>query len=301
MPIGRGRRPWLLCGLLSVVAITFAADLGQAQRFDYVITFDKVVVDGIGGTADTPDLAHLDLPTTTIQSEQPGADRLSPPAERKPDQAKQGEPPDRSFPKPAPRYPDPQIALPSTPQISFPPGQRLGNPSFLQEGFLVEAFWAVKTGTSEAHFRRAHFHPADLSSGFEAQHLGHPNELHGLFIQSVDKKRFGLKSLQYRVTRNRQIPYKAVSIEGFSNFNVSVLIGRSYDPRAPIRSQFVTFPVGLPMGNETSLPWFTLRIFGFELADQIYVASSASVDFDNIVLTRSEPPPALLPRKEEDK
>jgi hypothetical protein len=38
------------------------------------------------------------------------------------------------------------------------------------------------------------------------------------------------------------------------------------------------------VGNDTSLPWWPLRIFGFELVSQLYIASSASVDFDNIVL-----------------
>jgi hypothetical protein len=154
----------------------------------------------------------------------------------------------------------------------------------------VEAFWAVKTGTGEGFFKRAHFHPADLSSGFEAQHLGNPDELHGLFIRSLDGKYFGLKSLRYRVTRNRQIPSKSLSIQGFSNYNVNVLVARSFDPRGSIRAQFVTFPAGLPVGNETNLPWWTLYISGFELVSQVYIASSASVDIDDIVLTRREPP-----------
>lgn len=148
---------------------------------------------------------------------------------------------------------------------------------------------------------RAHFHSADLSSGFEAQHLGHPNELHGLFIRSLDGKLFGLKSLRYRVTRNRQIPNKPLSIEGFNNFSVSVLVARSFDPRAPTQAQFVPFPIGMPVGNDPKLPWFTLRIFGFELVDHLFIASSASVDLDDIVLTRSETPPRPKEQLEEDK
>ena len=42
-----------------------------------------------------------------------------------------------------------------------------------------------------AFFKRAHFHPPDLSTGFEAQHLGHPDELHGIYIRSLDGKPFG--------------------------------------------------------------------------------------------------------------
>ena len=183
----------------------------------------------------------------------------------------------------------------------MPPGRGLANPSFVQEGFVVEAFWAVNTGSNGAYFKRAHFHPPDLSTGFEAQHLGNPTELHGIFIRSVDGKKFGLKNLRYRVTRNRQIPHKPISIEGFSNFNVNVLVATSFDPRTPIRAQFVAFPVGLPAGNDPSLPWWSLRIFAFESVDKLYLASSASVDLDDIVLTRSEPPPAPPNQTEEDK
>lgn len=80
-----------------------------------------------------------------------------------------------------------------------------------------------------------------------------------------------------------------------------MLVARSLDPRGPIRAQFVSFPIGLPVGNDATLPWWTLRIFGFELVSQVYIASSASVDFDNIVLTRSEPPapPVDGPGKDE--
>ena len=120
--------------------------------------------------------------------------------------------------------------------------------------------------------------------------MGNPDELHGLYIRSVDGKRFGLKSLRYRVTRNRQLPGKPLSLEGFSNYNVNVLVARSFDPRSSIRAQFVPLPVGLPVGNETHLLWWPLRISGFQLVSQLYIASSASVDFDDIVLTRNDQP-----------
>jgi len=312
----RSWRPiWLICCLLAGLGIAVPPDRSGAQRFEYVITFDKVVVRDIEGIPETPAIAHLDSPTVVprgqlgetsrdlpdeAQREQPGA---APPdplgsekpwwAERKPDQPKRGERPDLPSSGTTRR--------PLEPPMSVPPGRQLGNPSFIQERFLVEAFWAVRTGSSDAFFKRAHFHPPDLSTGFEAQHLGGPTELHGIFIRSVNGKRFGLKSLQYRVTRNRQLPDRPISIAGFSNFNVYVLVARSFDPRLPIRSQFVTFPVGLPLGNDPTLPWSSLRIFGFELVDQLYLASSASVDFDNIVLRRNEPPPAPSDQSEKDK
>jgi hypothetical protein len=117
----------------------------------------------------------------------------------------------------------------------------------------------------------------------------------------VGGKPFALKSLRYRVTRNRQIPNNPLSIESFNNFNVNVLVATSFDPRRPIRTQFLAFAVGLPVGNDAKLPWSTLRIFGFELVYHVYIASSASVDLDDIVLTRSEPPPAPSESREQDK
>jgi hypothetical protein len=57
----------------------------------------------------------------------------------------------------------------------------------------------------------------------------------------------------------------------------------------------------MPLGNDPKLPWFTLRIFGFELVDRLFIASSASVDLDDIVLTRTEPPPRPKEELEEDK
>jgi hypothetical protein len=275
---------WFLAG----VGIALVVDSGEAQRFEYVITFNNVVVQGITGVVETPEVAHQQVPGTETSS-------LS--AEKEGDSSERSERPARQSPKvtgPSPNGPLP-FALP------FAPGRGTGNPSFVQEGFLVEAFWAVKTGTREGYFLRAHFHPPDLSTGFEAQHLGHPNELHGLFIRSVDGKSFGLKSLRCRVTRNRQLPNKPLSIEGFNNFSVSVLVARSFDPRAPIQGQFVPVPAGMPVGNDPRLPWATLRIFGFELVNQLYLASSASVDFDDIVLTRSEPQPTPKEPLEEDK
>jgi hypothetical protein len=258
MRIGRGGRLWMAWWFLAGVGIALVVDSGEAQRFEYVITFNNVVVQGITGVVETPEVAHQQVPGTETSS-------LS--AEKEGDSSERSERPARQSPK----------------------------------GFLVEAFWAVKTGTREGYFLRAHFHPPDLSTGFEAQHLGHPNELHGLFIRSVDGKSFGLKSLRCRVTRNRQLPNKPLSIEGFNNFSVSVLVARSFDPRAPIRGQFVPIPAGMPVGNDPRLPWATLRIFGFELVNQLYLASSASVDFDDIVLTRSEPQPTPKEPLEEDK
>jgi hypothetical protein len=250
-----------LLGALSIVGL---ATPGVAQRFEYVITFDNVVVEGTGTSPDTPELAHREVIGLDAVVAQ-GHAALS-----------GGLPPKLTVRSPGSLLP-------------FEPGQGTENASFRQEGFLVEAFWAQKTASREGSFKASHFHPADLSTGFEAQHFAGVNDLHGIFIRSLDGKLFGLKSLRYRVTRNRQMPRKPLSIDGFSTFDVQVLIARSFDPRDRIRAQFRAFPVGLPLGNDANLPWMTLRVSGFELVDRLYITSTASVDFDDIVLTRREP------------
>ena len=175
---------------------------------------------------------------------------------------------------------------PSSP-LQFAPGQAIAaNPSFVEHGFRVEAFWAARTGTPRASFVLAHFHPPNLSTGFEAQHLGGRNELHGVHIRSTDGRAFWVKRLRYRPTRNRQLPTKAHSIEGFSNFSVNILVARAFDPRRRVKEQFMAFPVGMAVGNEQTLPWQTVHLWGFEYVQEVYIASSASVDIDDIAIVR---------------
>src|SRR5712691_4521979 len=272
MKIERGRLIGLTCWVLAGAGIALSTSEGAAPRFDYVITFDNVAVRGIEGIEETPETAHQELPGAERSSSEPGGNRGEPAARwgeswgNRPEPgghrvepgANRAEPgghrvgPGADWTEPGSKRAEPREASTGqSPSLSWSslasplplaPGSGTDNPSFIQEGFLVEAFWAVKTGTREAFFKRAHFHPADLSSGFEAQHLGNPNELHGILIRSLDGKRFGLKSLRYRITRNRQLPNKPISIEGFSTFNVNVLVARSFDPRGPTRVQFVSFP-----------------------------------------------------------
>jgi len=178
----------------------------------------------------------------------------------------------------------PSLPVPLNPR-EFAPGQAIAaNPSFVEGGFRVEAFWAVRTGTPAGQFLHAHFHPPNLVSGFEAQHLGNRNELHGLHIRSVDGRPFWLKRLRCRVTLNRQLPSKAYSIDGYNNFSVQVLVARAFDPRRSVREQFLGFPVGIALGNDPTLPWQTLQLFGFEFVKEVYIASSASVDIDDIAV-----------------
>src|SRR5262245_51057447 len=226
-PFAHGRRGWLTGWLLGGASIVLTAHVGFAQGFEYVITFDNVAVRGVD-PIDSPEAAHreilgLDSASAPVEGK---SDRVGPKAGAKavPGSAQPPADPTRGVSGPLQL---PKVSVRVGPLLPFEPSDGTSNPSFVQAGFLVETFWAGKIGTVEGFFKRAHFHPADLSTGYEAQHLGNPNELHGLYIRSLDRKRFGLKSLRYRVTRNRQMPAKPLSIEGFSNFNVNVLIGRS--------------------------------------------------------------------------
>lgn len=254
-------RAWIAGVVLLTLSIGHP---GHTQPSQQAITFDGVVVRGLVGSYDRPEVAHLEVPAVPRPFSGPGGGLL----------------------RDTTRGSDSTTVIPMSP-LALAPGQGTSNPSFEEKGFLVEAFWAVQLGSAGSYFKRAHFHPPDLATGFEAQHLGRPDELHGIFIRSLDGMPFGLRSLRYRVTRNRQLPTKPGSIDGFSNYNVNVLIARSFDPRRAIRGQFVSFPVGLPAGNEPTLPWWTLRISGFEVVEQVFIASSASVDFDDIILNRS--------------
>jgi hypothetical protein len=263
--VGTRRVLWVgLCSVLTAV--------GPATAGEHIISFNGVAVRGFVGLYDTPQMAHLTLPDDT----------------KTPVPAPGKRPADADLLL-GTEAPPPVSAGRQTQPLAFAPGQGVTNPSFVKEGFLVEAFWAIQTGTPAGYFKRAHFHPADLSSGFEAQHFGNPKELHGIYIRSLDGKPFGVKSLRYRVTRNRELPHRPHSIEGFSNYSVQVLLARTFDPRWSIRGQFVGSAVGLPAGSDSTLPWWTLSVTGFGAVEQIYIASSASVDFDDIVLTRLRP------------
>ncbi|MFI5324924.1 MAG: hypothetical protein ACHQ7H_01705 [Candidatus Rokuibacteriota bacterium] len=261
----RGARVAL--GALGILVATTGP--ATTQPVQHVITFDHVAVQGFMGIYDAPEVAHLE----TVGAERPSG--IQPPVGS-----------ERGARPGAPVVPiTPKLAALSP--LALAPGEGTSNPSFVQNGFLVESFWAVRLGTPNAYFKRGHFHPQTLATGFEAQHLGNPDELHGLYIRAVDRRPFGIQSLRYRVTRNRQLPGKPGSLAGFSNYDVHVLVGRAFDPRQAVRGQFTGLPVGLPAGNDPTLPWWTLRISGFETVQQLFIASSASVDFDDIVLIRT--------------
>src|SRR5713226_6943656 len=107
---GRGRLTlWFLAGL--VIALTTSS--GDAQPFEYVIAFDKVVVEGIEGIVDTPEVAHRELP---------GMENPPPSASGSPDWVKQSERPAKQSPNVAWSSPDSRLA--------FAPGRGNVNPWF---------------------------------------------------------------------------------------------------------------------------------------------------------------------------
>ena len=74
------------------------------------------------------------------------------------------------------------------------------------------------------------------------------------------------------------------TLEGFNLYSVNILIGTSLFPKASIRSLFSMFPVGPPVGNDLDLPFYTLYVTGFEVVSEVFIASTASVDLDDIVV-----------------
>lgn len=62
--------------------------------------------------------------------------------------------------------------------------------------------------------------------------------------------------------------------------DTKILISTEFDPTLPIAGQFTEFS----LGNDISLTFQTLSLFGFEDITQIYIASSGDVNFDNITI-----------------
>jgi len=279
---------------------------GQSDATEVTITFDSVQVSGI--ETDTLSNRVLHLRESEASEPAPPAEEpatqgaaTTPQGTAKPPQgapqSSQGTPtsPQGKQESPQRKPESPQATPKGLEPLRKPlsgraipaPGAGLFNPSFIEQGFLVESFWAVNTGDANGYFVRGHFHPKNLETGFEAQHFGGPRELHGLFIRAVDGRPFSVKSLAYRVTRNRELG-RSQSVVGFSNHDVKVLIARDFTPKLSVLGQFIQFGVGPPISNDTALPFQTLPIDGFGYVTQVFIASSASVDLDSIVLEIEE-------------
>jgi hypothetical protein len=280
----------VILACLLTVAVLVLAIPGGGRAAEVTISFDDVSVSGLEVEILTNRSIHQ---LYSAEPDEPLGGTL-PPDRLTPDK------PGKTAPKGADKVPDkggasaktppkdtdprPPIRLGRLPGAAIPaPGAGMFNPSFVENGFLVEAFWAIDTGLPGGRFIRGHFHPKNLDAGFEGQHFGGPRELHGIFIKATDGRQFTVKSLKYRVTRNRELG-RAQSIAGFANFDVKVLIATEFAPKQSVLGQFIAFSVGPPLSNDLALPFAALPIGGFEDVTQVFIASSASVDLDDIVL-----------------
>jgi hypothetical protein len=263
---------------------------GGGRTADVTITFKGVSVSGLEGDILTNRSVHQlysEEPEEPSDVTQPSvsqpSDKTSTEATKR---SEKGPEKGTASAKATPR--EPELRSPirpgRRPAVSIPgPGAGVLNPSFVENGFLVEVFWAVDTGLPSGRFIRGHFHSKNLDSGFEGQHFGGPRELHGIFIRAEDGRSFTVKSVRCRVTRNRELG-RANSIAGFANYDVKVLIATDFLPKQSVLGQFIAFSVGLPISNDLTLPFTTLPVGGFDNVKQVFIASSASIDLDEIVL-----------------
>ncbi|MEM1172258.1 MAG: PEP-CTERM sorting domain-containing protein [Cyanobacteria bacterium P01_H01_bin.35] len=158
---------------------------------------------------------------------------------------------------------------------------------FMEKGFNVAAFGAGKIGTDEAFFsEHGHFHARD---SYEAQHFsdsGDPTDLRllGLFITAKNGGEFNLESLDYQLRRNER------AIDGYTTDDTKILISTTFDPTMPVLGQFTEYSIG----NDTSLPFETLSLEGFENITQVFISSSGDVNFDNIYLNSVPEPTSIL-------
>ena len=158
-----------------------------------------------------------------------------------------------------------------------------GSPRFVEDGMHIEAFWASKIGTPQGRFIVGHFHPPDLASGFEAQHFGSERELHGIYLRRVDGQPFSLRSLNYRLTVNKNLPGRHRTIKGFALDDVHLLVAVTFDPKRPAAAQFLRFPVGVGVDNDPERPFRRMTFVELEAITQVFIGSSASMDIDNLV------------------
>lgn len=142
--------------------------------------------------------------------------------------------------------------------------------------FKVDTFW-FDAATPNWASLGGHFHTANIGVGGslgEAQHWNGAQQLQGLVITRTDGQAFSLTSLDYRVSNS------SFSVDGFSGSAVNILLaGDSFMPAGSLSSQFTGFNVG-GVGASFS----TLFPTGFGSVTKLFVSSSASAYFDNIVL-----------------
>ncbi|ACK65145.1 hypothetical protein PCC8801_1070 [Rippkaea orientalis PCC 8801] len=157
------------------------------------------------------------------------------------------------------------------------------NKCFVEDGVNVEAFSARQTGGDPGHFHEGgHFH---ASNSYEAQHYTAGDNLLGVKLTLANGGSFDLVSLDYQL-RN----IASGIINGFTADDIKILITTNFNPTEPVLGQFVEYSIG----NDITQPFQTLSLTTFENMTQVYIASSAGVNFDNITLAPIPEPSLLL-------
>ncbi|MEA5533537.1 PEP-CTERM sorting domain-containing protein [Crocosphaera sp. XPORK-15E] len=148
-----------------------------------------------------------------------------------------------------------------------------GNKCFVEDGINVEAFSSRNTGSTGSdpgHFHEGgHFH---ASNSYEAQHFSQADRLLGVYLTLVNGRNFSLTQLAYQLRDITNV------IDGFTADDTKILISTEFEPTQPVAGQFTE----ISLGNDINLPFQTLELSGFENISQVYIASSAGVNFDNI-------------------
>jgi uncharacterized delta-60 repeat protein len=160
----------------------------------------------------------------------------------------------------------------SQPNVVSGSGGKLvsGDAHFVENRVWVEGF--TDSGTS--------FGVGGLtltSSTYVTQSFLSKSQLRGFFIEAADGAPFTLASLKYRIG-------STTSVNGFTSSAVKVLVATTYDPTLD-GLQMQAFSIG---GSAQST--FSTLNFSNQFTDvtRLFIASSATVDFDDIVIRLAE-------------
>jgi len=154
-----------------------------------------------------------------------------------------------------------------------------GKVSNLDAHFIEDRTWVEAFADGSTSFQTGSLSIA--SAGYLMQRNS-SSLVRGFYIEATDGAAFTLSSLDYRIAATTSLP-------GFSSSDVKVLISTAFDPTKDA-SQMQQFSVG-----GTAQSTFTTLNLGtaFSNVSRLYISSSASVDFDNVVLHIGSAAPAV--------
>ena len=155
----------------------------------------------------------------------------------------------------------------TNPSVISSGGGKLNNLDgyFTEDNTWVEAFADGTTTFSTGSL--------SIASGGYLMQRNSGSSVRGLFIQAADGAAFTLSSLDYRLVATTSLP-------GFSSSDVKVLVSRTFDPTMDAL-QMQQFSIGSTVQSTFSTLGFGSQ---FTNVTGLFIASSASVDFDNIVI-----------------